>query len=65
LIVNAGAKARIYGAVDGTVRNRGGFVVIYGTVGHFDDEDPESQTIVVPTARVISLSREGGSRRLH
>jgi hypothetical protein len=63
LIVEAGANVFIYGTVDGAVRNHGGKVVVYGTVGKIDDEDPDVRTVIVPTAVITSTDETRG--RLH
>jgi hypothetical protein len=51
LFVEKGAKAEIYGTVDGCIWNRGGEVVVYGTVDNAVT-DPGSVTIIDPEAVV-------------
>jgi predicted acyltransferase (DUF342 family) len=46
LDVERGARAIIHGTVDGTVRNHGGHVEIFGTVDEVVDLSPEAQTVV-------------------
>src|SRR5580700_2342073 len=52
LDVERGARAIIHGTVDGTVRNHGGYVEIFGTVDRVVDLSPEAQTVVKPGALI-------------
>ena len=62
LIVESGAKAIIHGMVNGAVHNRGGSVIIFGTVDDVFDEDPGAQTTVMPNA-VVKGNFNGVSTR--
>jgi hypothetical protein len=46
LDIEVGARAIVRGTVNGTVRNHGGYVEIFGSVGAVVDCSPEAQTIV-------------------
>jgi hypothetical protein len=46
LDIEVGARAIIRGTVNGTIRNHGGYVEIFGSVGAVVDYSPEAQTIV-------------------
>jgi cytoskeletal protein CcmA (bactofilin family) len=52
LDVERGARAIINGTVNGTVRNHGGCVELFGTVDAVVDLSPEAQTVVKPGALI-------------
>ena len=57
LDVELGARATIHGIVNGTFRNHGGYVAIFGSVGAVVDCSPEAQTVV--DARALIGSKTG------
>ena len=57
LDIEAGARAIVRGSVQGTVRNHGGHVEIFGSVGAVVDLSSEAQTVVDAQALI------GGQRQ--
>ena len=58
LDIQVGARAIIRGTANGTVRNHGGYVEIFGSVAAVVDCSPEAQTVVDAKALIGSQTSD-------